>query len=50
MIFLPLEYLESGQSVDITVALHMGAQRKTKILLKWDDVNGSKENEVILTL
>lgn len=45
----PLEFLLSGQSVELMLAPHMGAQSKIKAVLTWNDKNGEKKNEVILT-
>jgi len=45
----PLEFLESGQSVELILALNMGAQSKIKAVFTWNDKNGAKTNEVILT-
>jgi uncharacterized membrane protein len=46
----PLEYLEAGQSADLKLALHTQSQSKAKIQISWEDADGQKENEVILTL
>jgi len=47
---LPLEFLDSGQSVDLKLALNSSAQSKIKVILSWNDQKGKKSNEVILTL
>ncbi len=46
---LPIEFIKSGQSVDLILALHMNTQSKVKAILTWEDKKGSKENIVILT-
>jgi hypothetical protein len=45
----PLEFLDAGQSVDLILALTLGSMSKIKAVLSWDDENGRRENEVILT-
>ncbi len=47
---LPIEFLESGKSIDLPLAIAGSAQRKLKVILTWEDVTGEKKTEVILTL
>ncbi len=45
----PLEFLDSGDSVELIVSLHMQSSRKAKCKLTWMDISGENEIEVILT-
>jgi hypothetical protein len=45
----PLEFLDSGQSVDVILVLSFGCKSKIRAVLSWSDGNGSHRNEVMLT-
>ena len=45
----PLEFLDSGQSVEMILSMYMGSQSKIRAILTWNDKAGEKTNEVILT-
>jgi hypothetical protein len=47
---LPLEFLDSGKSVDLILMLFAGSKRKVKAILSWQDHRGRMENEAILTV
>jgi hypothetical protein len=46
---LPIDFLDSGQGVDIKLALFAGCKSKIKAILHWDDVKGKRQKEIILT-
>lgn len=46
---LPLDFLDSGHTVDLILTMTLGSQSKIRAILSWNDKTGEKTNEVILT-
>ena len=46
----PLEYLDPGNSVDLSLSLFLGSELKSKCKITWEDKSGKQDRDVILVV